>query len=176
MPKGLVTGTNMIQFTTTIRKFDAKGEKTGWTYIEIPADLAEKLKPGNRQSFRVKGKLDKQKVTGQALIPMGGGAFILPLNAELRKTIRKGKGAMLEVRLEPDDSGFVFNADFMTCLEDEPAAKKFFNSLPGSHQRYFSKWIDSAKTEPTRVKRISMAVSALARSWGYAEMIRGLKK
>lgn len=176
MQTGLRTGTIMIQFTTAIHKFDAKGEKTGWTYIEIPAELAEKLKPGNRQSFRVKGRLDKHRVTGQALIPMGGGAFILPLNAELRKAIRKGKGAMLEVRLEPDESGFIFNADFMSCLEDEPAAKKFFNGLPGAHQRYFSKWIDSAKTEPTRVKRISMSVSALARKWGYAEMIRGQKK
>ena len=35
----------MIQFTTTIHKFGVKGEKTGWTYIEIPADLAQQLKP-----------------------------------------------------------------------------------------------------------------------------------
>nr|MBP8244154.1 YdeI/OmpD-associated family protein [Chitinophagaceae bacterium] len=52
-------------------------------------------------------------------------------------------------------------------------AKAFFESLTGSHQRYFSKWIDSAKTEPTRVKRITMAVNALAKKWGYGEMIRG---
>lgn len=43
-----------VQFTTTIHKFDKQGEKTGWTYFEIPADLAQKLKPGNKKSFRVK--------------------------------------------------------------------------------------------------------------------------
>ncbi|HQV55523.1 MAG TPA: YdeI/OmpD-associated family protein, partial [Chitinophagaceae bacterium] len=46
----------------------------------------------------------------------------------------------------------------------------------GSHQKYFSKWIDAAKTEPTKVKRITMAVNALAKKVGYPEMIRAAKK
>ena len=62
--------------------------------------------------------------------------------------------------------------DFIACLKDEPMAKKHFESLTGSHQRYFSKWIDSAKTEETKVKRITMAVNALAKKWGYPEMLR----
>ena len=162
-----------IQFTTTILQFGAKGEKTGWTYIEIPPDLVQQLKPGNKKEFKVKGKLDKHPINRLSVLPMGGGAFILPLNANLRKAIAKNKGAMLLVRLQEDKSDFVFNPDFMECLADDPAAKSFFESLTGSHQRYFSKWIDSAKTEPTRVKRIAMAVNALAKKWGYGEMIRG---
>ncbi|HRG82849.1 MAG TPA: YdeI/OmpD-associated family protein [Chitinophagaceae bacterium] len=162
-----------IQFTTTILQFGAKGEKTGWTYIEIPPDLVQQLKPGNKKEFKVKGKLDKHPINRLSVLPMGGGAFILPLNANLRKAIAKNKGAMLLVSLQEDKSDFVFNPDFMECLADDPAAKSFFESLTGSHQRYFSKWIDSAKTEPTRVKRIAMAVNALAKKWGYGEMIRG---
>lgn len=165
----------MVQFTTTIRKFEAKGEKTGWTYVEVPADIAQQLKPGNRKEFKVKGKLDSHPITRQSVIPMGGGAFILPLNAEIRKAIGKRHGARLKLQLQEDKSDFVFNADFIECLNDEPAAKKFFDSLTGSHQRYFSKWIDSARTEPTRVKRITMAVNALARKWGYPEMLRAEK-
>jgi uncharacterized protein YdeI (YjbR/CyaY-like superfamily) len=103
---------------------------------------------------------------------MGGGGFILVLNAALRKATGKKKGGMLNLQLVVDDSAFVFNKDFMECLGDDPVAKEFFSSLPGSHQRYFSKWIDDAKTEPTRVKRITMAVNALAKKWGYGEMIR----
>ncbi len=162
-----------IQFTTTIQKFGAKGEKTGWTYIEIPADLAQQLKPANKKEFKVKGKLDKHSISRLSVLPMGNGLFILPLNASLRKTLGKNKGAMLQVSLQEDKSDFVFNPDFMECLADDPTAKAFFESLTGSHQRYFSKWIDSAKTEPTRVKRITMAVNALAKKWGYGEMIRG---
>ncbi len=162
----------MIKYTTTIHRFDKQGEKTGWTYIEIPADIAEKLKPGNRKEFKVKGKLDTHSIKRASLLPMGGGRFIMPLNASVRKMIGKKHGAMLTVQLQEDKSEFVFNKDFIACLEDEPAAKKFFASLPGSHQRYFSKWIDDAKTEITRTKRIARSINALARNWGYPEMMR----
>ena len=166
----------ITKFTATIHRFEAKGEKTGWTYIEIPADIAQQLKPGNKKSFRVKGKLDDFKIDGIALIPMGSGIFIMALNADLRKEIGKRKGAILKVQLSVDEKDFVFNKDFMDCLADEPKGKLFFKSLTGSHQKYFSKWIDSAKTEPTKVKRITMAVNALAKKMGYPEMIRASKK
>lgn len=162
----------MVQFTTTILKFGSKGEKTGWTYIEVPAEIAQQLKPGNRREFKVKGRLDDHPISRQSVIPMGGNTFIIPLNAELRKAIGKKQGAMLTLRLQEDKSGFVFNKDFIECLNDDPAAYKFFASLTGSHQRYFSKWIDSAKTEPTKVKRIAMAVNALAKKRGFPEMLR----
>jgi uncharacterized protein YdeI (YjbR/CyaY-like superfamily) len=103
---------------------------------------------------------------------MGGGKFILVLNAALRKAIGKKHGAMVDVQLTADNSEFIFNKDFIECLTDEPMASDFFKALTGSHQRYFSKWIDDAKTEPTRTKRIAMAVNALAKKWGYGEMIR----
>src|SRR5688500_7949439 len=90
---------NMIRFTTTILQFGEMGEKTGWTYINIPSELSEKLKPGNKKSFRVKGKLDDYAIRGVALIPMGGGDFIMALNAEIRKGIKKRKGARLQVSL-----------------------------------------------------------------------------
>lgn len=161
-----------VKFTVTIHKFDKQGEKTGWTYFEIPADIAQQLKPGNKKEFKVKGKLDNYAINRVSLLPMGGGKFIMPLNTAMRRATGKKAGAMLNVQLEADNSEFVFNTDFMDCLADDPAATQFFQSLPGSHQRYFSKWIDSAKTEPTRTKRIAMAINALAKKWGYAEMIR----
>lgn len=162
----------MVSFSTTIHKFESQGEKTGWTYIEIPVDLAQKLKPGNKKEFKVKGKLDAHAIKRVSLLPMGGGRFILVLNAALRKAIGKKHGAMLKVQLAEDKSEFVFNKDFLECLDDEPAAKGFFETLPGSHQRYFSKWIDDAKTDTTRTKRIAMSVNALIKKWGYPEMIR----
>lgn len=161
-----------VKFSVTIHKFDKQGEKSGWTYFEIPPDIAQQLKPGNKKEFKVKGKLDNYAINRVSLLPMGDGKFIMPLNASMRKAIGKKEGAMLQVQLVADDSDFIFNPDFMDCLADDPIAKKFFQSLPGSHQRYFSKWIDSAKTEPTRTKRIAMAINALAKKWGYGEMIR----
>jgi hypothetical protein len=161
-----------VKFTVTIHKFDKQGEKTGWTYFEVPAAIAQQLKPANRKEFKVKGRLDKFNINRVSLLPIGSGKFIMPLNASMRKGTGKKAGATLQVQLEEDTSDFIFNTDFMDCLADEPNADKFFRSLPGSHQRYFSKWIDSAKTEHTRIKRIAMAVDALAKKMGYPEMLR----
>lgn len=166
----------MINFTTTILKFGRQGEKTGWTYIVIPADLAQQLKPGNKKSFRVMGKLDEHSIKGMALIPMGAGDFIMALNADLRKAIGKKKGATLKVQLAVDKAGYQLNPLFMECMADDPEALNYFKSLPQGHQNYFSKWIESAKTEPTKVKRIAQAISALSRKMGYGEMLRAFKQ
>ena len=166
----------MIQFTTTIHKFAKQGEKTGWTYIEISASQAKKLKPDTKVSFRVKGALDSFKIKQIALIPMGEGNFIMPLNAAMRKATGKKLGDKLNVSLEEDDSEFSFSKDFIACLQDDPVAYDFFQTLSGSHQKYFSKWIDSAKTSYTKTKRIVMAVTALSKKQGYPEMIRASKR
>jgi hypothetical protein len=166
----------MIQFTATIHKFEKQGEKTGWTYIEIPADLAQKMKPGNKKSFRVKGKLDDFKITGVSLLPIGGGSFIMAINATMRKGTGKKQGAMLKVQLEEDKKPYKLNAEFLECLQDEPQALKNFNTMPKSFQNYYSKWIESAKTEATKTKRIAVAVNTLAKGMNYSEMLRSQQK
>lgn len=166
----------MIHLTAILKKFDKQGEKTGWTYIEIPAGFAQKLKPGNKKEFKVRGRLDNFPLERVSLLPMGNGSFIMPVNTAMRKATGKTKGATVKVSLQEDTSEFVFNGDFIECLRDDPGALDFFQSLPGSHQRYFSKWIDSAKTEPTKIKRITMAVNALSKKLGYGEMLRAAKE
>ncbi len=166
----------MIKFTALIEKFGQQGEKTGWTYILIPAALAQQLMPGNKKSFRVKGKLDQFSIKQVALLPMGEGDFILPLNAALRKGMGKQqKGMKLEVELEVDKEAFVFNADLMACLADEKDALQQFKQLTPSHQKYFSKWVDSAKSPATQAKRIAHTVEAMLKKMNYGEMIRSLK-
>ena len=166
----------MVQFTTTIKKFNQQGEKTGWTYIELPADLAQDLKPGNKKSFRVKGKLDQYPIEKAALMPMGNGAFILPLNAAMRKGTGKGKGAMLHVQLQEDTQEIKPPAELLECLQDEPEALANYNRLAKSHQHYFTRWITEAKTETTRAKRIALTVNALLKGLDFGTMLRNMKK
>ena len=166
----------MVKYTATMLKFEKQGEKTGWTYIVIPEDIAQQLKPGNRKSFRVKGKLDKHAIEAVALMPMGDGSFIMAVNAEMRKAIAKRAGAQLVVQIEEDDNpDAVSSPELMECLADEPEALAFFNSLAKGHRNYFMKWIESAKTEPTKAKRIAQAVTALARKLDYPSMMRANK-
>lgn len=166
----------MVNYTTTILKFDKQGEKTGWTYIEVPEKIAEQLKPGCKKSFRVKGKLGTCKIEQVALIPMGNGDFIIPINAAMRKGTGKRKGDSVNVQLQEDKKEYQLNAEFMECLEDEPAALDFFKSKSASYQRYYSKWIEGAKTEITKTKRIALAVSSLAKKMEYGEMIRSQRE
>ena len=167
----------MVEFTTIILQFADQGEKTGWTYIEVPADIAQQMNPGNKKSFRVRGMLDGFVVAGMALMPMGGGNFIMALKAEVRKGIRKSAGAMLQAKLEVDtDYKVEIPAELQECFDFEPDALEFYNSLPKSHREYFLKWINDAKTSETRAKRIVNTVNAMLRKWGYNVMIKEMRK
>ncbi len=166
----------MVTFSTTIKRFGKHGEKTGWTYIEISASQAQKLNPGKKTGYRVKGKLDQHSIQRVALLPMGNGRFIIPLNVNMRKAIGKSSKDKLNVSLEVDERTLQPSTVFMRCLKDDARAMAHFKTLSGSHQRYFSKWIEEAKTTETKTKRITMAVIALASGQGFPEMIRANKR
>jgi uncharacterized protein YdeI (YjbR/CyaY-like superfamily) len=112
-----------------------------------------------------------------ALMPMGEGNCIMALKAEVRKGIHKNAGAMLHVKLEEDiDYKIETPDDLQECFDFEPEDFEFFNSLAKSHREYFIKWIDGAKTNETRAKRIVNTVNAMLRKWPYNVMIREMRK
>jgi hypothetical protein len=165
----------MIKFTATIKRFDKQGEKTGWTYIDVPAALAKKLSD-NKKGFRVKGRIDYYEFRQIALLPMGGGDFIMTLNATFRKAIKKQKGAKVEVMLEVDTSEIKPSAELLECLKDEPVAFERFNSLPKSHQNYYNNWIKTAKTEHTKAKRIAAVINAMEKHLDFGQMLRSMRE
>jgi hypothetical protein len=162
----------MIRYITTILKFNKKGEKSGWTYIEISESQAQKLKPNTKVSFRVKGTLDQFVFEKVALLPMGDGMFIMPVNAAMRKSLGKKEGDKIKVVMDIDERKLALSSDLMKCLKEEPDSLVYFKSLPMSHQNYYSKWIESAKTTATKSKRIVMALTAFSKKQGFSEMIR----
>jgi hypothetical protein len=166
----------MVSFIATIKKFADQGEKTGWTYIEIPAAIAAQLKPGTKKTFRVKGKLDAYSISGVALLPMGAGDFIMALNATMRKGLKKVIGTTVAAKLEWDAKEMELPAVFLDCLADEPEALAQFNRLSRTHKGYFRIWITSVKSEAAQAKRIAQAVNALAKGQNFSQMVRSLKK
>ncbi|GAC1708502.1 MAG: YdeI/OmpD-associated family protein [Flavisolibacter sp.] len=166
----------MISFTAEIMVFGKRGEKTGWTYVTIPENWACKVFPNNKKSFRVKGSLDDCPILGLALLPMGNGNFILPLNAALCKRIQKRKGQILHLRLEKDLNPPEASSEFSECLSEDPDAAAFFQTLPLSHKNYYIKWIMGAKTDLTKAKRVASALDALSRQWRFNIMMQKLKE
>jgi hypothetical protein len=166
----------MINYTAIIHQFAEKGEKTGWTYLDIPAHIAHEIKPDCKISFRVKGKLDTINIEGIALVSMGEGDFILPIKKDLKKKIGKSNGAPVSISIEEDkDFKYEIPVDLATCFDDVDGTLDYFLSRPKSHQNYFIRWIGEAKTESTRVKRLIMTVNAMIEKLDYGEMIRLIK-
>ena len=166
----------MISFKAEIERFNEMGEKTGWSYVFIPAELAEQLNPGCRKSYRVKGMLDATEISGMALVPMGSGDFILALKANLRKTLRKEAGAVLQVQLALDTEFKIEMPDILfDCLQDEQHLMDNFLKMPKSHQNYYINWLNQAKTAATQTKRLLMIVKAMEEKQLFGEMIRASK-
>ncbi|MFA4869938.1 MAG: YdeI/OmpD-associated family protein [Pedobacter sp.] len=163
----------MVTFKAEIERFAEMGEKSGWTYVFIPQAIANEIKADCKKSFRVRGNLDQVDIAGISLVPMGGGDFIMALNATLRKKLKKDLGAVLALALEEDkDFKIEMPEDLQICLADEPHLLKNFLKQPKSHQNWYINWLNSAKTEPTRTKRIVKIVSAMDKGWDFGTMMR----
>ena len=166
---------SIVKFTARLQKFGKMGEKSRWTYIEIAAAQAQKLKPDCKVSFRVKGSFDSYTFEKVAMLPMGEGSFIIPIKTPVRKILGKEEGATIKVVLEADDRAPVISPDLMKCLKDDPGCLAVFKAMPRSHQNYYSNWIESAKTMPTKTKRILMALESFQKKQNFGEMIRANK-
>ena len=157
----------MVTFKAMLQKFENKGEKTGWTYIDIPEKIARNIKPGFKKTFRIKGKIDEHCIKGLALTPMGDGNFILAVNASVRKVIKKIEGAFVKVNIEEDTEELLSDAELLECLKDEPAAYDYFKKLPPSHQNWFSNWVKNARTQTTKTKRLAIIVTACVQKTAF---------
>lgn len=163
----------MVQFTAEIERFEKHGEKTGWFYIIVPETTANQIKPGNRQFFRVRGAINGKEFGGIGVVPAGDGSFILPVNAGMRKTLQAGLGDVLHLSVEEDtDFKITIPADLEICLAEDPRLLENFMEFNRANRNYFINWINGAKTEPTRTKRIAMTVEAMELGLDFGAMIR----
>ncbi|MGZ6491671.1 MAG: YdeI/OmpD-associated family protein, partial [Bacteroidia bacterium] len=55
-------------------------------------------------------------------------------------------------------------------------AQAAWDKIPNSHKNYYSKWVDSAKTDATKAKRIAMVLDGLPKGWTFGEMLRATRE
>jgi hypothetical protein len=140
-----------------LEKFPGKG---GWTFARIPQIIQDKNKPFGW--VKVRGTIDGYEIRKCHLMPMGNGKLFLPVKAEIRKKIGKKEGDYVTVILYPDNEPLEVPEEMLLCLQDEPAALRFFKSLSESEQNFYIQWIYSAKKEETKVDRLAKTVNRLA--------------
>ncbi len=92
---------------------------------------------------------------------MKGGNLFLPVKAEIRKIIKKEAGDYVHVILYPDTSTLEVPDEMLLCLQDEPRALKFFNSLSESERRLYILWVYEAKKIETRSNRLVKVIEKL---------------
>lgn len=148
----------LIRKKYLLEKFPGKG---GWTFARIPEILQDKSKRFGW--VKVRGSIDGYEIRKCHLMPMGDGKLFLPVKAEIRKKIKKKDGDYVHVILYADTEPLEVPQEMLLCLEDEPAALKFFKSLSESEQNFYIQWIYSAKKEDTKVDRLAKTVNRLMR-------------
>ena len=141
-----------------LQKFEGKG---GWTFVRIPEILQDKH--SHFGWVKVRGTIDGYEIRKYHLMPMGDGHLMLPVKAEIRKKIKKDVGDSVHVILYPDNEPLEVPEEMLLCLQDEPRALAFFNSLSESERKFYIEWVYSAKKEETKVDRLAKTINRLSK-------------
>lgn len=146
----------LLSAKLVLEKISGKG---GWTYVKIPNIHPDKKAPFGWR--KVQGSIDDFVIKKYHLMPMGNGVLFLPVKAEIRKKIQKQAGDVVHVVLYPDHEPLEVPQEMSWCLEEEPKALNFFNSLTESERKYYIQWIYSAKREETKIDRLAKTINRL---------------
>ena len=134
------------------------GGKTA-TGIRVPAEVVAALGSTKRPAVRVTLNGHTYRST---VAPLGG-AFMLPVSAEVRTAAGVAAGEEVDVELELDTAPRTVDlpADFTEALDRDADAQRAFDALSYSNQRRHVLAIEGAKTAETRQRRIATAVTQL---------------
>jgi len=88
------------------------------------------------------------------------------LTAWLKKAIKLNEQGVKAPRsIRPPRPPVEVPSDLEKALEKNARARAAFDAFSPSHRREYVEWINGAKTEPTRRRRIDAAIEKLAAGW-----------
>ena len=92
-----------------------------------------------------------------------GDADLIGLNSEVREAAELGADIRAEFAIEADTNPreVVLPEALAAALHDDVAAREAFNALSYTHRREYARWIDGAKREETRERRVARAAELL---------------
>ncbi|MCC6705730.1 MAG: DUF1905 domain-containing protein [Thermomicrobiales bacterium] len=134
-------------------------EKKTATGVQVPEAIVEALNKGKRPPVRV-------TINGYTYLstvaPMGG-AYWIPVSAEVRANAGVAAGDEITVDLELDESIRTVEVpdDLAAALAEDTAAAERFAALSYSNQRRIVLLVTGAKTEETRARRVAKAIDDL---------------
>ena len=143
--------------TDAFQRFRAviEGRPRGGILFRIPFDPAPVW--GDLDAYYVRGTAGGQPWRGR--LTGEDGAWSMALGPTWCRMPGFGPGDEVEILIETEgprttNSG----ADVEAAFADEPAAARFFDSLPTFDRKNLIRWIDDAKQPATRAKRVAETV------------------
>jgi hypothetical protein len=142
------------RFATTLQPSGTGGGFLAEIPLDVPALFGGKRVP-------VRGTVNRTPF--RTTIAVYGGRYYLGFRKEIRDAAGISAGDELAIELERDDEPRTVDlpADLATALG--PDERTFFDSLAFTHRREYVEWIEGAKREETRQRRIEKAVEMLRR-------------
>lgn len=146
----------------TARTFEAtlvKAGDTGGAGVVIPFDVQATF--GKKGRVPVKCTIDGHPYRG-SLFPYGG-TYFLGVLKQIRESIGKTYGDTVRIEMELDDVPRTVEVpdDLALALAGNEAAKTAFGKLSYSHKREYVQWINEAKKDETRQRRIAKTIEKL---------------
>lgn len=141
------------------KSFDAIIQKEGsFTFVAIPFSPREAW--GAKPRYPVTGTINGIPVRG-TLGALKQEYFLRLGAAWMRDSgIDLGTNVQVRLSLEGPQEGNIA-PDIRKALTGNKKAKAFFDGLPTFYRKNFIRWIESAKREETRVKRINEMIKLL---------------
>jgi Bacteriocin-protection, YdeI or OmpD-Associated/Domain of unknown function (DUF1905) len=136
-------------------------------YVNVPKEVIAALADDVRTKDRRKYIPVVARVNGccvrTTLLPAGGGSHRLQFNAQLRKASRADVGDVVRVEISIDRGPreLPVPADLRDGLKRHPKAWKAFEGAPPGLRRQIVKWMDSAKGQSTRMRRIEILIDRM---------------
>ncbi|MGI8713495.1 MAG: YdeI/OmpD-associated family protein [Solirubrobacteraceae bacterium] len=92
-----------------------------------------------------------------------GGEFLVGLSKANRETagVQAGDTVQLTLELDAAPREVEVPAALAAALAQDPAARTAFDGLAFTHRKAYARWIDEAKREQTRARRMSEALAML---------------
>ncbi len=101
--------------------------------------------------------------TYRSSLALMGGKFMLPISAEHRlgAGVRAGDKVEIDIELDTEPRTVTIPSDLADALDQDVAARQYFERLAYSHRLRYVLSIEQARTAETRQRRIDKTISLL---------------
>ena len=142
-------------------RFRAKVELGGKTAtgIPVPEDVVAAMGSGKRPTVQVTVGEHSYRTTVASM----RGRYFVPLSKANREAARVAAGdeVAVEIEVDAEPRNVAIPADLADALADDATARAFFDRLSYTHRKEWVRWVEEAKKEETRTRRIAKTIESL---------------